>query len=94
MVADKDVDAVLRLLPADAVYYFTQPDSHRALPAADLLAKWQALHRTPNTLHQLSAYPTVAEAFAAASAAAAPDDVIFIGGSNYVVGEALRLYEK
>ena len=94
MVADKDVDAVLRLLPADAVYYFTQPNSHRALPAADLLAKWQALHRTPNTLHQLSAYPTVAEAFVAASAAAAPDDVIFIGGSNYVVGEALRLYEK
>lgn len=94
MVADKDVGAVLRLLPADAEYYFTQPNSHRALPAADLLAKWQALHRTPNTLHQLSAYPTVAEAFVAASAAAAPDDVIFIGGSNYVVGEALRLYEK
>ena len=94
MVADKDVDAVLRLLPADVEYYFTQPNSHRALPAADLLAKWQALHRTPNTLHQLSAYPTVAEAFVAASAAAAPDDVIFIGGSNYVVGGALRLYEK
>ena len=39
------------------------------------------------------AFPTVAEAVAAARAAAAPDDVIFIGGSNYVVGEALRLYQ-
>ena len=49
MVADKDIDAVLRLLPADAVYYFTQPASHRALPAADLLARWRALHSLTNT---------------------------------------------
>ncbi len=100
MVADKDIDAVLRLLPADAVYYFTQPASHRALPAADLLARWRAvhptsytLHRTPYTVHQPAAFPTVTEALQAARAAAAPDDVIFIGGSNYVVGEALRLYQ-
>lgn len=105
MVADKDIDAVLRLLPADAVYYFTQPASHRALPAADLLARWRALHSLTNTRSltrshqhavtntQAMAFPTVAEAVAAARAAAAPDDVIFIGGSNYVVGEALRLYQ-
>ncbi len=93
MVADKDIDAVLRLLPADAVYYFTQPASHRALPAADLLARWRAVHPTPYTIHQPAAFPTVTEALQAARAAAAPDDVIFIGGSNYVVGEALRLYQ-
>lgn len=105
MVADKDIDAVLRLLPADAVYYFTQPASHRALPAADLLARWRALHSLTNTRSltrshqhavtntQAMAFPTIAEAVAAARAAAAPDDVIFIGGSNYVVGEALRLYQ-
>ena len=104
MVADKDIDAVLRLLPADAVYYFTQPASHRALPAADLLARWRTLHSLTNTRSltrshqhavtntQAMAFPTVTEALQAARAAAAPDDVIFIGGSNYVVGEALRLY--
>ena len=105
MVADKDIDAVLRLLPADAVYYFTQPASHRALPAADLLARWQTIHSLTNTRSltrshqhavtntQAMAFPTVTEALQAARAAAAPDDVIFIGGSNYVVGEALRLYQ-
>ncbi len=91
MVADKDVDAVLRLLPADAVYYFTQPDSHRALSAAELLARWQAVQQSAIS-NQASAFPTVAEALAAARAAATPDDVIFIGGSNYVVGEAIRHY--
>ena len=91
MVADKDIDAVLRLLPADAVYYFTQPASHRALPATDLLARWRALHSLTNT--KSMAFPTVTEALQAAHTAASPDDVIFIGGSNYVVGEALRLYQ-
>jgi len=93
MVADKDVDAVLRLLPADAVYYFTQPNSHRALPAVDLLARWKAVQPSAVS-HQPSAFPTVAEALQAARAAATLDDIIFIGGSNYVVGEALRLYEN
>ena len=93
MVADKDIDAVLRLMPADAIYYFTQPSSHRALPAADLLAKWQAVQ--PSAIsHQPSAFPTVAEALTAARAAASSDDVIFIGGSNYVVGEVLKLVKS
>ena len=93
MVADKDIDAVLRLMPADAIYYFTQPSSHRALPAADLLAKWQAVQPSAIT-HQPSAFPTVAEALTAARAAASSDDVIFIGGSNYVVGEVLKLVKS
>ena len=92
IVADKDVDAVLRLLPADAIYYFTQPNSHRALPATDLLAKWRALHPQIEDDRQTT-YPTIPEALQAARDAASPDDVIFIGGSNYLVGEAIRLYE-
>lgn len=89
IVADKDVDAVLRLLPVDAIYYFTQPNSHRALPATDLLAKWRALHPVTSAM----AHPTIPEAICAARAAASPDDVIFIGGSNYLVGEAIKMYD-
>lgn len=101
IVADKDIDAVLRLLPVDAIYYFTQPNSHRALPAAELLARWQAIHPTPttiehrpNTERQAAAYPTIAEAITAARTAAKSDDIIFIGGSNYVVGDAIKLYQQ
>lgn len=87
MVADKDIDNVLHLLPAEATYYFTQPASHRAFPAVQLLAKWLAIH--PDSMAQ--AFCSVAEALACAQAAAQPEDLIFIGGSNYVVGEAIRI---
>lgn len=90
MVADKDVDNVLRLLPAEASYYFTQPDSHRAMPAEDVLAKWCATHSPTRA----QAFNRVGDAIRAAQAAALPEDVIFIGGSNYVVGEAIRIIES
>ena len=89
MVADKDIDTVLALLPENAVYYFTQPATSRALPAEELLSRWQQLHPIPDTRYPISAYTTVNEALAAAQEAATADDIIFIGGSNYVVGEAL-----
>ena len=90
MVADKDIDNVLHLLPAEATYYFTQPASHRAFPAVQLLAKWLAIH--PDSTAQ--AFGSVAEALSRAQAAAQPEDLIFIGGSNYVVGEAIQEMNK
>ncbi len=90
MVADKDVDEVLRLLPEDATYYFTQPDSHRALPAEEMLAKWRSIH--PDSRAQ--AISTIDDAIRAAQAKTLSGDVIFIGGSNYVVGQAIRLIES
>ena len=106
MVNDKDIDTVLTLLPTEAVYYFTQPATSRALPAEELLRRWQALHPIANTQYPIantqypitdtrypiSAYPSVREAFAAAQEAATADDIIFIGGSNYVVGEVLQQF--
>ncbi len=99
MVNDKDIDTVLGLLPTEAVYYFTQPATSRALPAEELLRRWQALHPIANTQSPISApqspisaYPSVREALAAAQEAAAADDIIFIGGSNYVVGEVLQQF--
>ena len=99
MVNDKDIDTVLGLLPTEAVYYFTQPATSRALPAEELLRRWLALHPIANTQlpisapqSPISAYPSVREALAAAQEAAAADDIIFIGGSNYVVGEVLQQF--
>lgn len=99
MVNDKDIDTVLGLLPTEAVYYFTQPATSRALPAEELLLRWQVLHPIANTQspisdtqYPISAYPTVREALTAAQKAATADDIIFIGGSNYVVGEVLQQF--
>lgn len=98
MVNDKDIDTVLGLLPKNAVYYFTQPATSRALPAEELCRRWHALHPIANTQlpianrqSSISAFSTVREALAAAQRAASADDIIFIGGSNYVVGEVLSV---
>ena len=99
MVNDKDIDTVLGLLPEEAVYYFTQPATSRALPAEELLRRWQVLHpianlQSPiaNRQYPIAAFSTVREALAAAQKAATADDIIFIGGSNYVVGEVLQQF--
>ena len=89
MVNDKDIDTVLALLPTEAVYYFTQPATSRALPAEELLRRWQQLHPIANRQLPIAAFSTVQEAYEAAKKAATAEDVIFIGGSNYVVGELL-----
>ena len=86
MVGDKDVDVVLSLLPEDAVYYFTQPATQRALPAEQLLQKWRSLHPTHK---ENSSFLSVKDAFEMAKKIATKEDVIFIGGSNYLVGEIL-----
>ena len=86
MVGDKDIDVVLSVLPEQAVYYFTQPTTSRAFSAQQLQAKWQALHPT-HTDNQ--SFTSASEALTAAKKDASSKDIIFIGGSNYVVGEVL-----
>jgi dihydrofolate synthase/folylpolyglutamate synthase len=81
MVQDKDVRKVLKLLPPEYTYYFTQASLPRALPAPEL----QALALGYGLQGQ--AYPQVNAALAAAREAATPGDVIFIGGSTFVVAE-------
>ncbi|MDR0833447.1 MAG: bifunctional folylpolyglutamate synthase/dihydrofolate synthase [Candidatus Symbiothrix sp.] len=83
MVNDKDSSSVLALLPKEAIYYFTQASIPRALPATDLAEK--AFKFTLKGNH----YSTVAEAFEAAKLAASKKDVIFVGGSTFVVADAL-----
>ena len=86
MVADKDIEVVLNMLPQEATYYFTQPATSRAFSAQALQSKWLAIHPT-HTANRC--FDTVVAALAAVQKEATAEDVIFIGGSNYVVGEVL-----
>ena len=83
MVDDKDIRNVLSMLPKNAVYYFTQANNHRAIPAPQVgeLAKEYGL--SGNT------YPTVAQAYEEAKSSASEKDFIFIGGSSYIVADLL-----
>jgi dihydrofolate synthase/folylpolyglutamate synthase len=89
MVSDKDIDMVLRIMPQEAIYYFTQQSTSRALPAEQLQQKWQSLHPDHNANRS---FASVEEAYEEAKKTATAEDLIFIGGSNYVVGELLALY--
>lgn len=83
MVNDKDVDGVMCLLPKNAHYYFTKPQSKRAIPEKDIQRKAMT--------HGLAGdcYNDVPSAYTAAKKMATPDDMIFIGGSSYIVSDLL-----
>ena len=81
LVKDKDPLKLLVKLPRNAEYYFCSPDLPRALEA-DLLRQSAASVGLNGP-----AFTSVNMAVQAAMAAAAPDDVVFIGGSNFVVAE-------
>ncbi|MFS8616867.1 MAG: folylpolyglutamate synthase/dihydrofolate synthase family protein [Solitalea sp.] len=83
MVNDKEVDKVLDMLPKDARYYFCKADVPRAMDA-------QALHRIASESGlQGTFFPSVKAAISAAREQAGADDLIFIGGSTFVVAEAI-----
>lgn len=83
MVSDKQRDAVLRLLPKNATYYFCKADIPRGLDAETL--KDEAF------LHKLSgkSYISVMHAYSSAVNNAGPRDLVFVGGSTFVVAEVI-----
>ena len=83
MVKDKDITGVLQLLPTDAHYYFCQPDLERALPVLELAEQAKNHHLVGDV------FPSVQLAFHAAKDNAIANDLIFIGGSTFVVAEVL-----
>jgi dihydrofolate synthase/folylpolyglutamate synthase len=88
MVNDKDISAVLALLPENARYYFTQASIPRALDAR-LLAGQAASFGLNGEI-----YTTVKESFFAAKQNAAKKDVIFVGGSTFVVADVLNIFNN
>ncbi|MDR2086978.1 MAG: bifunctional folylpolyglutamate synthase/dihydrofolate synthase [Dysgonamonadaceae bacterium] len=83
MVNDKDITSVLRLLPKDAIYYFTQANIPRAL-ASGLLAEQASVFGLKGEI-----FYTTGEAFEAAKQKATKKDFIFVGGSTFIVAETL-----
>lgn len=83
MVNDKDTDSVLSLLPEDAIYYFTNAHIPRALDAALLKKKAEEFGLKGNV------YSNVKKAYNAALRCASKEDVIFVGGSTFVVAEII-----
>lgn len=86
MVDDKDIDSVLTLLPQDAHYYFCQADTHRAIPSQRVQQKAQDKGLIGKS------YPTVSEAYQQALHHSTPEDLIFVGGSSYVVADFLTSF--
>ncbi len=82
-VSDKDLSFVFPLLPKDAVYYFTKASIPRALDERILKSK------ASESGLQGNSYSTVRKALDAAIAEAGPDDLIFVGGSTFIVAEAI-----
>ena len=95
-VADKDVDAALRHLPEHAVMIFTQANSKRALSAEKIKEKYMGFCSDANRkIGELYTTSSVSEAMTLAAKLSAAESVpfIYIGGSTYVVSEAIH-YQK
>ena len=86
MAGDKDVESVCCLLPDEAEYIMTQASGSRAMPAERLVEIAGKRYSV--------AVPDVGQAVRLALSKAGDDDVIFIGGSSYVVAEVLEKWSE
>ena len=108
IMADKDLDSILPLMPVDATYIFTAPQTARALPAAEILKRFTAAPAAPagaprraytaDSVRQavqmaLQLAQTLSQQTNRSASASKPvPPLVFIGGSAFVVAEALPLF--
>ncbi|MGZ3946377.1 MAG: glutamate ligase domain-containing protein, partial [Mucilaginibacter sp.] len=83
VVNDKDISKILALLPTKATYYFCKPDIPRGLDADGLKQQAAKLGLTGKN------YPSVKAAFRSAQTNATDGDLVFVGGSTFVVAEVV-----
>ncbi len=88
MVNDKDITSVLKMMPKNAEYYFTQASIKRAMPADDLKNMAERFGLMGNS------HPNVKEALEAALSDSSDDDFIFVGGSCFIVADLLVALKK
>jgi dihydrofolate synthase/folylpolyglutamate synthase len=81
-VNDKDVRSILKFFPTDATYYFSEPDVPRKLSIEELKKQ------IPREF-QASFHITVKDALEAAKKKAQQEDLIYVGGSTFVVAEVV-----
>lgn len=85
MVSDKDIHTVLSMLPKNAIYYFTQASVKRAL----LVEEFAKIAREAGL--KGAEYPNVETAFENAQKNAQREDLIFVGGSTFIVADMLKI---
>ena len=83
VVSDKDLGSILPLFPKEATYYFSKPDVPRGLSEEDLQQKAAAFD-----LHGKK-FKKISEALEAAKNASNTEDLVFVGGSTFVVAEII-----
>ena len=83
MVNDKDLASIISLFPKNALYYFCKPDIQRGLDASILKRDFEAQG------YQGKAYNSVEEAYQNARKQAEKQDLIYVGGSTFVVAEII-----
>ena len=83
VVNDKDLGKILDKLPVNATYYFCKPDIPRGLEAESLKLKAESFGLNGEV------YPSVKDALQAAQQNAGKNDLVFVGGSTFVVAEVV-----
>ncbi len=86
VMADKDLDTISGYLPPEAYYFYTAADSPRAM-APHMLSEWMASRNFSGEV-----ILGVVDAVRRCLSQASDNDVVYIGGSSYVVAEALKLF--
>jgi len=83
VVNDKDIDSILQLLPKDAVYFVAKPNVPRGLDADVLKNKLE------NSGFKATAFNSIPQALSKAIEKTTENDMIYIGGSTFVVAEVV-----
>ncbi len=95
VMADKDLDGIIPLMPREATWLFVTPDTPRALPSGKILEKfrsWFSSRGLPSP--NASDAGTVDEAIRLALKKITRKGLIYIGGSTFVVSEAVSFFRK
>ena len=103
IMADKDLDGIMPLIPEDATCIFTNPEIHRALPEKELTARYKAfcaafgrpvnrIYDAPNVRQALSMAISLAKATSRKPEGGRVSfPLIYVGGSTYLVSEAVQI---
>lgn len=83
-VADKDIDIIMTLLPNNAIYYVTNASIPRALSYNELYERFKKNNFTA------TAFPNVEKAYQKAKNEASDEDIIYIGGSTFIVADLFK----
>ncbi len=106
IMADKDLDGIMPLIPADATCIFTNPEIHRALPEKELTERYRAFcAENGRPVNRIYDAPDVRKALSMAinlarETSRKPDSsrfcfpLIYVGGSTYLVSEAVQILKS